>query len=114
MSASSGVLKRSADFRVYSNVPCWRAQPKSSRSGGDVQAGIVWEDERRLQIVIDRDIDLTAAAAVGVDYKRRRSAVALREIAVEQADPALLAGGSACAGCSNASRPRGRRASACE
>src|SRR5207249_4081026 len=43
-------------------------------------------------------MSLAAAAAVGVDHEPRRGPVTLRQIAVEQVDPALLAGGAAGAG----------------
>jgi len=66
--------------------------------GRDMYAGIVREDQRRIQVVIDRDIDLAAAASIGIHDERRRCTIALWEITVEQIDPTLLTRGSAGAG----------------
>src|SRR5205814_1954806 len=45
--------------------------------GRDVQSGVVRKDQRRVQIVVDCDVDLPATAAVGIDDKSGRGAVSL-------------------------------------
>lgn len=62
--------------------------------GGDVQARGMWEQQGRIEIVKDGDVDLAAAAAIGVDYEGGGGAVALGEIAVKEVDPMLFGGGA--------------------
>jgi hypothetical protein len=61
---------------------------------GNVEAGGVREEKRRIKIVENGDIDLTGAAALRVDDKSGRGAVALGEIAVKQFEPVMFGGGS--------------------
>ena len=63
--------------------------------GGDVRAGVVMKEQRGIEMVVDGDVDLAAAAAVGVDDEGAGGSVALGEIAVEEVDPVALGGGSA-------------------
>ena len=67
--------------------------------GGDQgEAGFIGEDERRIEAVVDSDVDLTAAAAVGIDNKGTGGAVALGKVGVEEFEPVGFAGGAASAG----------------
>ncbi len=50
------------------------------------------EQERRVEAVVDGDVDLAAAAAGGVEDEGARGAVALRQVLVKQIDPLLLGG----------------------
>jgi hypothetical protein len=59
---------------------------------GDVQPGVVREDQRGVQVVVNGDIELAATSSVGVDDEGGRGAV---EIAAEQIHPTLLASGAA-------------------
>jgi hypothetical protein len=63
--------------------------------GRDVEAGGVREEEWGVEAVVDGDVDLAAAAAVGVDDKGAGGAVTLGEIACEEVEPVLLGDGAA-------------------
>ncbi len=62
--------------------------------GGDVKAGGVREQQRRVEIIEDGDIDLAGAAAERVDDEGGRGSVTLGEIAIEQCEPMIFGGGS--------------------
>ena len=62
--------------------------------GGDVLAGGVREQGRRIEVVEDGNVDLARAAAVAIDDERGGGAVAVGEIAFEEAGPVKLGGGA--------------------
>ena len=62
--------------------------------GGDVQAGFVGEQRRRIKVVENGEVDLAGAVAVAIDDEGRGAAVALGKIAIEQFDPVLFGGGA--------------------
>ena len=63
--------------------------------GGDVEAGGEGEQEGRVEAVVDGDVDLAAAAAVGVHDEGGGGAVTLGEVLIEEIEPVLLGGGAA-------------------
>lgn len=62
--------------------------------GGDVKAGGVREQERRIEIIKDGEVDLAGAAAGGVDDEGGSGAVTAGEIALKQIEPMLFGGGT--------------------
>ena len=66
--------------------------------GRDVRAGIVVKEQRRIEVIVDGDVDLSAAMAAGIDDESAGGAVALGQIAIEQVEPVLFGGGSAGSG----------------
>src|ERR1043166_108963 len=65
--------------------------------GGDVRFGVVVEEQRGVEKIVNGDINLAAAVAIGVQDEGAGGAVSLGQIAVEKIDPVLL-GGSAAGG----------------
>ena len=63
--------------------------------GGDVGAGVVVKEQGGIEVVVDGDVDLAAAGAVGVDNEGAGGAVALGQVVVEEVEPVLLGGGAA-------------------
>ncbi len=53
------------------------------------------KEQRGIEMIVDGNIDLAAAAAIGVYNEGAGGAVALREVAVKKVNPAALGGGSA-------------------
>jgi hypothetical protein len=62
--------------------------------GGDEDSGVVREQERRIEVIKDRDVDLARAAAGGIDDESGSGAVAAGQIAAEELEPVVLGGGS--------------------
>ena len=52
------------------------------------------EQERGVQVVVNGDVDLAGAAALGVDDESGGGSVALGKIAVKEIEPVLLSGGA--------------------
>ncbi|MEO8050964.1 MAG: hypothetical protein ABI833_11160 [Acidobacteriota bacterium] len=65
---------------------------------GDVNSRSVGEEDGRVELVEDGDVDLAGAAAVAIDDKGRGGAVGLREIAIEHFEPVMFGGGSGSGG----------------
>ena len=62
---------------------------------GDIGLLGAVEEERRIEAVIDSDIDLPTATAGGVDDEGAGGSVAFGKLAVEEVDPVALGCGSA-------------------
>src|SRR6516225_5805957 len=60
--------------------------------GGNVDSGVVIEEERGVDLVVKGYIDLAAPIAVGVDDESVRRAISGRQIAVEKFYPRLFGG----------------------
>jgi len=63
-----------------------------------LEAGGVGEQEGRVEIVVDGDVDLAGAVAVGIDDESAGGAVAVGEIAVEEREPVVLGDGAGSGG----------------
>ena len=74
---------------------------------------IVMEEEGGIKAVVDGDVDLAAAKAIGVDDESAAGAVALGEVAVQEIDPVLLGGITAGGGVSEKISLAARLASIC-
>jgi hypothetical protein len=57
-----------------------------------MEAGFVGEQDRRIQVIEDGDVDLAGAAAFGIDDESGGGGVALGEIAGENIEPVALGG----------------------